>query len=222
MVLAAVTDVAYYQQIIDIFERYGSFGPLIAILLPLLEAFLPFLPLFVFVFANAASFGFWAGFFYSWLGSCIGTILVFIIIRKYGQTRFFRFLNRHPRIESLISRMDERGFGPIFLIFCFPFTPSALVNAVAALSRINMLDFILALTLGKAVMIGTISFIGYDLRSFFYSPMKAVVVLGGIALLWFVGKFIENKLGLAEHKKTDKIGWSEKWGKKKRKQRSNG
>ncbi len=217
-----VADTTYYQYIIDIFEKYSSFGPVLAILLPMIEAFLPFLPLFAFVFANAASFGFWPGFFYSWLGSCIGTILVFLLVRKYGQTRFFRFLHRHPRIERLIHWMDDRGFGPIFLVFCFPFTPSALVNVVAALSKINILDFILALVLGKIVMIGSVSFIGYDLQSFFRSPMKTFIVLVVIAFMWLLGKFVERKLGLTEHSKIDMDGKDERWGRKRRKRRSNG
>lgn len=222
MILAMATETTALQQIMDIFEKYGSFGPILAICLPLLESFLPFLPLFLFVFANAASFGFFAGFFYSWLGACIGAILVFTIVRKYGQTRFFHFLNRHPKMKALIDWMDERGFAPIFLVFCFPFTPSALINIVAGLSKAKRFQFILALVLGKMVMIGSISYIGHDIRSFFIHPMKTFVVLGVIVLMWLVGKLIEKKIGLVKHGKSYENGQGVQWGKKRRKQHSNG
>lgn len=49
--------------------------------------------------------------------------------------------------------IERKGFAPIFVIFCFPFTPSALINVVAGLSRISVKQFGLALAFGKLVMI---------------------------------------------------------------------
>ena len=63
------------EQILQSYSAMG--GPIAGILLPFLEAFLPFLPLIVIAFANAAAFGLWKGFFFTWLGSVLGTILVF-------------------------------------------------------------------------------------------------------------------------------------------------
>ena len=45
------------DKIIELSQHYRALGPLIGILLPFIESFLPFLPLFVFVFANASAFG---------------------------------------------------------------------------------------------------------------------------------------------------------------------
>ena len=52
------------ENILKLIQEYQSLGPIAGILLPLLEAFLPFLPLFVFVMANATAFGLWWGFFF--------------------------------------------------------------------------------------------------------------------------------------------------------------
>lgn len=57
------------DRIMDLIDSYRSFGPLPGVLLPLIEAFLPFLPLFVFIMANVNAFGFWLGFLYSWVGT---------------------------------------------------------------------------------------------------------------------------------------------------------
>ena len=43
------------ENLLELTRDYRSLGPLIGFLLPFLEAFLPFLPLFVFVFANASA-----------------------------------------------------------------------------------------------------------------------------------------------------------------------
>ncbi len=66
------------DRLTELFQSYRAFGPLIAVLLPLIEAFLPFLPLIVFVVANTNSFGLWEGFILSWLGSTAGAVLVFL------------------------------------------------------------------------------------------------------------------------------------------------
>jgi len=46
-----------HENITSFFESYKAFGPIVAILLPLIEAFLPFLLLVAFAVANANAFG---------------------------------------------------------------------------------------------------------------------------------------------------------------------
>jgi uncharacterized membrane protein YdjX (TVP38/TMEM64 family) len=179
------------EHIMSLIQEYRALGPIPGILLIIVEAFLPFLPLFIFVMANANAFGLWLGFMYSWLGACIGAMLVFFLIRKYGQKRLLSFLPNHPKVRKLMDWVERHGFGPLFLLICFPFTPSAVVNIVAGLSRISLAQYMLAVCIGKMVMIFTISFIGYDLHSLITKPLRTVIVLLVIFLLWLVGKRIE-------------------------------
>ncbi|MCP8968237.1 TVP38/TMEM64 family protein [Ectobacillus ponti] len=177
-------------------ESYRAFGPLAGILLPLLEAFVPILPLVAFIMANAVAYGLWAGFLYSWIGSVLGSLLLFFLVRRFGQHRFFKFLNHHPKVRKSMAWIERKGFGPIFLLFCLPFSPSALINIVAGLSRISRKQFTLALSLGKVVMIFVISYIGYDILSFFQKPLKSAAVAAMVFVLWYIGKRIEIKLEL--------------------------
>jgi uncharacterized membrane protein YdjX (TVP38/TMEM64 family) len=182
------------ENIMNLIQKYRSLGPLPGILLPLIEAFLPFLPLFLFVMASASAFGLWLGFLYSWLGACTGAMLLFLLIRKHGQKRVLSFLPRHPKVRKLMDWVDRHGFGPLFLLLCFPFTPSAVVNIVAGLSKISFGQYMLAVGAGKMVMIFTISFIGYDIDSLITKPYRTVIILVIIFILWYVGKRIEVKL----------------------------
>ncbi|MFJ7728063.1 TVP38/TMEM64 family protein [Neobacillus sp. NPDC097160] len=203
------------EHIMRLIQEYRALGPIPGILLIVLEAFLPFLPLVVFVMANASAFGLWLGFLYSWIGACIGALLVFSLIRRYGQKRLLSFLPRHPKVRKLMDWVDHHGFGPLFLILCFPFTPSALVNIVAGLSKIKFAQYMLAVCIGKMVMIFTISFIGYDLRSLITKPFRTVIVLLVIFILWYVGKRIEvrmNKSAETDHNgEIDRNKEKEKW-----------
>jgi uncharacterized membrane protein YdjX (TVP38/TMEM64 family) len=186
------------KNVLALLEQYRSFGILPGIFFPLLESFLPILPLFVFIMANAAAFGLWKGFIISWVGACTGSLLVFWIARKIGQKRFFSFLSRHPKVRQLMNWVERHGFGPLFLLYCFPFTPSAAVNVVAGLSRVSTQQFMLAALCGKMVMIFTISFIGYDIVSLVNQPHRTVFVVFIVFLLWYVGKRVETRFSFAE------------------------
>lgn len=190
------------ENIMSLIQKYRGLWPVPGILLPVLEAFLPFLPLFLFVLANANAFGLWFGFFYSWLGACIGAFLVFWLFRRFGQRKLLAFLPKHPKVRKLMDWVDRHGFGPLFLLLCFPFTPSAIVNVVAGLSKLSAAQYMLAVGVGKMVMIFTISFIGYDVQSLVTKPYRTVLVILIIFILWYVGKRIEvrlNKTVKSEH-----------------------
>jgi uncharacterized membrane protein YdjX (TVP38/TMEM64 family) len=192
------------KHVLALLEHYRSFGMIPGIVVTLLESFFPVLPMFVFVMANAAAFGLWQGIMISWVGACLGSILVFFLARKIGQKRFFRFLSRHQKVRQLVNWVERHGFGPLFLLYCFPFTPSAIINAVAGLSRISKQQFILAVLFGKMVMIFTISFIGYDLAALAKQPLRTVAVVVIILLLWYAGKRVEARFSLTEKEESSK------------------
>lgn len=182
------------ENIVELTQSYRAFGPLIGFLLPFVEAFLPFLPLFVFVFANATAYGLWIGFLLSWGGSVLGAYAVFLVVRKYGRARFMNFMTKHEKVQKLIQWVERNGFGPLFLLLCLPFTPSALVNLVAGLSNIRKHYYLLTVMAGKLVMVFTISFVGYDLRALFTQPLRTAIVVIVIVLLYIIGKLLEKRL----------------------------
>ncbi len=194
MDLSVIKEWFTLENIMGLIEEYATFGPLAAILLPLLEAFLPFLPLFVFVMANANAFGLGLGFLYSWIGSVIGAFCVFYIFRKFGQKRFLAFLKNHKQVNQFVGWVDRKGFSLLFLLLCFPFTPSSVVNIVSGLSKVSFYQYGLAVMAGKMVMIFTISYIGHDIPSLFNHPERTAFLLIIIFVLWFAGKRVEAAL----------------------------
>ena len=82
-------------QIVELFEKMGTvefweqlfysfqiLGPLVPMLIAMVEAFIPALPLIAIVTLNVAAHGPVLGFVYSWVGSVIGSILFFALCRK--------------------------------------------------------------------------------------------------------------------------------------------
>lgn len=177
----------------ELLDKYENLGPLPGILLPFIEAFLPFLPLFAFVMANSAAYGLLKGFFYSWLGSSLGSIAVFYIIRKFGDKKLLVKIKTNRQVNQVTSWVERHGFGPLFLLLCFPFSPSSLINIVAGLSNVSKQQFILAVLLGKSVMIFSIAYIGTSILEFAKNPIKTIVVTICISIFWMFGKFLEKR-----------------------------
>ncbi len=182
------------ETLTNLTQEYRALGPIIGLLLPFLEAFLPFLPLVVFIVANVSAYGILFGFLLSWAGSVAGAYTVFLVIRKYGRAKVLGFITRHEKIQKLILWVERNGFGPLFLLICFPFTPSALINIVAGLSNMKKSTYLWTITLGKLIMILVVSFIGSDIRALITQPIRTAIVLAIIAILWFVGKGIEKRI----------------------------
>lgn len=174
-------------------SQYEGLGPLPGFFLPFVEAFLPFLPLIVFVLTNAAAYGLFEGFLLSWLGASSGAIVVFLIIRKLRNHKWVKKIRGNKQVSAVTSWVDRHGFGPLFVLLAFPFSPSSVINIVAGLSKISIYQFTLAVLLGKSVMIFSISYVGSSIMEFAEKPMKTITVLIIIVVFWIIGKIIEKR-----------------------------
>lgn len=181
------------EEIKSLLHRYSQFGPLPGILLPFLEALLPILPLVVFVVANAAAYGMWLGFLYSWIGVTSGSLVVFLLARRFGYRYGDRIRGRFPKSEKLFGFIERKGFTPIFLLACFPFSPSVIVNIASGLSKIPLHTFLISMALGKAVMIFTLSFLGHDLQAMADQPWRIVMAIAILLIMWLGGRKLESR-----------------------------
>lgn len=182
-----------WEDVERLLERMESLGPIPAILLPFVEALLPFLPLVAILVANVNAYGLGEGILYSWIGVSAGAICVFLLARLLGR-RFRAYAERKlPRFNRMMEWVEKKGFTPIFVLACFPFTPSSLVNITAGISRIPIQTFITATLLGKGVMIMLVSVVGHDLGSLIQQPWRLVLAVAGLVLLWWFGKRVETR-----------------------------
>lgn len=181
-----------YEYVVEALENYEKLGSFIGISLPFIEAILPFLPLVVFVFVNIAAFGLVKGFIYSWIGTVFGSLVVFFFFRRLGNTSLLKKVRHHEQVKKVTHIVDRRGFGLIFLLLCFPFSPSFVINIVSGLSKVSWQQFALAVIFGKAVMIFSVSYVGENVFSFAEHPIRTIIIAVSIVLFWLIGKQIEN------------------------------
>lgn len=167
-------------------------GPLVGIFLPIIEAFFPILPLVGFVIINVSVFGLFWGYIYSWIGNCLGTFLLFLLIKKVGGKRLENKI-KESKYSGTLETIREKNFTVLFFLYCFPFTPSFLISGTSALSNMNTKKFLVALIPSKLIMMISLSIIGVNVRSFLGNPVKSIMLLIIIIMFNMVCKSIVNK-----------------------------
>ncbi len=177
----------------EIFINYvETWGPVAAILLPVVEAFIPMLPLVGFVIINVAAFGFFFGYLYSWIGNCLGSFLLFLLLRKVGGKRINEKISR-SKFRYTLEKVKKKQLNVLFLLYCFPFAPSFLLSGTAALTNMRTEMFLAILLPSKFVMLLSLAFIGENVSSFFENPAKSIFFIIFIVLLNLLVKYVFEK-----------------------------
>ncbi len=186
---------------LSVFLKYlEQGGPLVGVLLPVIEAFIPVLPLIGFVIINVAAFGFVLGYLYSWMGNCIGSFLLFLFIRKVGGKKFEEKIKK-SKYKGTLEKIKKREVTVLFYLYCFPFTPSFLISGTAALANMDTQIFLITMIPAKFVMILSLAFIGENVSSFFINPLKSVLYIMIILLINYISKKLIQKY--EEHHRHD-------------------
>lgn len=184
-IIKTLLDPEFYYQLIDIF---GPFGFIAGILIAMIEAFIPPLPLAAFVTINVITFGFVGGYILSYIGTVIGSYGMFHIFRKFGHRYMTGYINKHPKAKSMLHWIHDKGVFPIIVLLTFPFTPSVMVSGLAAFADIKPKDYLVALMAGKIFMVLSLSFIGVNVQSFISQPLKSTIFIGLTLSVSFVAK----------------------------------
>lgn len=185
-----LVDPDFYIQFIDIL---GPFGFLAGIGIAMVEAFIPPLPLALFVTINVIVFGFIYGYILSYIGTIIGSYSMFLLIRRFGSKYMHAYVMKHSKAQSLFNWIHSKGVFPIFMLLTFPFTPSIVVCGLSAFAEIDKNKFFLALAGGKLFMVLSLSFIGVSIQSFVEQPIRSVIYIGVMVMVSWIGKKIMSK-----------------------------
>ncbi|MFC4102128.1 TVP38/TMEM64 family protein [Paenibacillus xanthanilyticus] len=172
-------------------DRYRSLGPLPGIALTFMKSFVPPLPTLIIVGVNAAVYGLWLGFLYSWLGMIAGCMTTFLIFRRIGEHRYARKWAAKPRVQRSMVWIRRNAFGYVFLLSLFPVGPFVVINIAAALAGMPLRSFLIAILFGKAVMVMSVSMIGYDVESFIREPARLLYVVLFVLVSFIISKRIE-------------------------------
>lgn len=175
-------------------QGMGIWGPIVGCFFILIESMVPILPLFVFITLNFLAFGSILGFVISWIFTCIGCFISFLLFRCKVQIWLFRRIKKEGLIsEKTIDMVTNLKFEQLTTIIAIPFTPAFLVNIAAGLSKMSYKKYIGALLIGKIFLVYFWGVVGVSLLESIKNPIYLVQV--GILLLiaYILSKIVSKK-----------------------------
>jgi len=107
------------------------------------------LPSYFVTAANVIVFGAFNGLIISIIGESLGATISFIIYRYFLRDRGQKFLVNYNKIKKIINADTGEAMYLVFLFRLFPYMPSGLVTAAAALGKLSVFHFTIASTAGK-------------------------------------------------------------------------
>ncbi|MNQ92198.1 TVP38/TMEM64 family inner membrane protein YdjZ [compost metagenome] len=142
---------------------------------------------------NAAVYGLWLGFLYSWIGIVCGCLVTFAIVKKVAEHPYLVRWSQKPKVQKSLNWARRQAFNYVFILSLFPLGPFVVINMAAGLVRMRFRSFLVAVAAGKAVMVMSVSFIGYDLKRFVNNPYELIYVALFIVISLVISKKIEKR-----------------------------
>ena len=175
-------------------QGMGVWGPIVGCFFILIESMVPVLPLFVFITLNFLAFGNILGFIISWVFTCIGCFISFLLFRCKVQTWLFKRIKKKGIIsEHTIDVITNLKFEQLTTIIAIPFTPAFLVNIAAGLSKMSYKKFLGALLIGKIFLVYFWGFVGVSLIESIKNPIYLVRVGILLVIAYALSKIISKK-----------------------------
>ena len=148
---------------VDYIRSFGDGALLFAFLLTLFTNALGFPPAVIFSTANVILFGIVPGIILSCVAETVGVTIAFILMRFYFRETAERVIAKSTFLSKVDQYSGSKGFLIMLIGRMVPYLPSALLNAVGALSSIRLRDYVIASFIGKFPSTGIEAIIGHDL-----------------------------------------------------------
>lgn len=189
-----INDPAQFQAWID---SHGIGGRIVFFLLVVFQVVLAVIPGEPFEIAAGYAFGWLGGTLVCLLGCAVGSVLVFLFVRRYG-TRALEFFFPPEKIESMTFLQNSPNLHRwMFLLFLLPGTPKDLLTYVAGLTKIKLSEFLLLSTVARLPSLVSSIVGGSALGDGNY--LTAILVFAVTAGISTLGLFIYSKI---QQKKT--------------------
>lgn len=139
---------------VDTFQKYmagfGLLAPLFLVAVQAAQVVLPILPGLAGCVAGALMFGCMGGFWCNYIGICAGSVIAFLIARRYG-IRLIRLLFSSERYERWAIRAGKsRSFSVLlFLMILLPLCPDDYFCYLSGVTGMSAKKFTAIILLGK-------------------------------------------------------------------------
>jgi len=122
--------------------RFGYWGPLIFVMIQIIQVVIPIIPGGISCLAGVIIFGPFYGFVYNYLGIAVGSVINFLLARRYGKAFVLSVISRntYDRYNSWLQKGVH--FDKLFAIAIFmPVAPDDFLCSLAGLTKMSFKKF---------------------------------------------------------------------------------
>ncbi|EME3519024.1 TVP38/TMEM64 family protein [Enterococcus faecium] len=129
-------------------------GPIIFVFIQILQVVIPIIPGGISTAAGVLIFGPYAGFIYNYIGICIGSIIIFLLGRRYGKP-FILSMISDKTYNKYIGWLDKQNrFEKLFALAIFlPVAPDDALCLMAGLTNMSVKRYTLIILIAKPLSI---------------------------------------------------------------------
>ena len=148
----------YQENMQKFIMGFGTAAGIIFVLIQIIQVIIPVIPGGVSCVAGVIVFGAGMGFVYNYVGICIGSILVFLIAKRYGRALMVKMFDK-KLIDKYESWTEKNGrFTKLFALAIFlPVAPDDFLCYLAGTTRMKLKTFTAVILLGKPLSIAAYS-----------------------------------------------------------------
>lgn len=137
----------------DLILAKGAWGPLVFMILQVVQIIVPIIPGGLTCVAGVVIFGAFWGFIYNYISICLGSILVFFISRTFGRSIVLRIFGEEL-YNKYRHKLNEDRYDKFFAIAIFlPVAPDDFLCYLTGLTEMSVRKFILIILLCKPLSI---------------------------------------------------------------------
>ncbi len=126
---------------------FGTWSPFVYLSIMVAQVIVSPIPAGPVALAGALIFGVWEGLALALTGSVIGSVLIFIVARRWGEPLVVRLVGERI-YRKYVGILDAKGWW-LFAILLFPFMPDDAVVALAGLSALSFRRFLVVMVVGR-------------------------------------------------------------------------
>lgn len=122
----------------DFVHKYKFWGPFVFVLIQIFQVVFPIIPGGVTTVAGQLIFGPWLGFIYNYIGICLGSIILFWLVKVYGK-KFILLFVKEKIFYDYERRLETPGFEKFFIICMIsPISPADIMVMIMGLSNMTI------------------------------------------------------------------------------------
>lgn len=137
--------------------RFGLFAVLIFILIQAIQVVIPIIPGALGCLAGVIIFGPVEGFLYNYIGICMGSLIAFLLARRYGMGLVEK-MSKPKLLEKYSVWLNSDKFDKWFAVAIFlPVAPDDFLCYLAGITKISLKKFLMIILTGKPLAIAAYS-----------------------------------------------------------------